>query len=76
MEAASLPNLLRARGLRLIDLAKGVGVNKATVTRWAQKQIPTDRVEEVSGFTGIPVHELRPDLANIFGPTPTDRGAA
>lgn len=53
--------------MKLIDVARGVGVNKATVTRWAQKRVPEDRVLEVESVTGIPRHELRPDLAAVFG---------
>lgn len=59
--------MVRARGMKLIDVARGVGVNKATVTRWAQKRVPEDRVLEVESVTGIPRHELRPDLAAVFG---------
>ena len=61
-----LPDLLKMRGLRPIDLAKGLGVDKATVTRWGQKQVPAQRVEQVSKFTGIPPKTLRPDLAGLF----------
>lgn len=77
MNDICLPTLLRSRGLRLIDVAKAMGVDKATVTRWAQKQVPSDRVAEVSHFTGIPPEELRPDLAALFAPThPKEREGA
>lgn len=62
MEASSLQTLLAARGLRLIDLASRVDVDKATVTRWAQKRIPAERVLGIEAATGIPRSELRPDL--------------
>lgn len=68
--------LLRNRGLRLIDVARRVGVDKATVTRWARKEIPVDRIEEVSRATGIPVTDLRPDLAVVFAPAPSKTGEA
>lgn len=58
----SLKALVRARGLKLIDLSRGLGVDKATVTRWAQKRVPAERVVEIERVTGIPRHDLRPDL--------------
>lgn len=57
-----LKALVKARGLKLIDLSRGLGVDKATVTRWAQKRIPAERVVEVERLTGIPRHDLRPDI--------------
>lgn len=61
-EANPLKKLVKARGLKLIDLSRGLGVDKATVTRWAQKRIPAERVVEIERITGIPRHDLRPDL--------------
>lgn len=63
----NLHQMLRTRGLTLSEVAVRVGVDKATVTRWAQKRVPEDRVLEVERVTGIPRHELRPDLAAVFG---------
>ena len=61
META-LAKLLNDRGLRLIDLARKLQVDKGTVTRWAQKEIPLTRVFDVEKATGIPRQELRPDF--------------
>lgn len=61
---------LAAQGLRLIDLAKLAGVDKATATRWAQHRVPAERVLEVERVTGISRHDIRPDLY------PRERGAA
>jgi transcriptional regulator with XRE-family HTH domain len=58
----SLPDLLKAKGLRLADLARECEVNKATVTRWAQRSIPLTRVYQVEEKTGISRHQLRPDF--------------
>ena len=58
----SLPELLKAKGLRLSDLARECQVNKATVTRWAQKSVPLTRVYQVEEKTGISRYELRPDF--------------
>jgi len=70
MDSQNLKNLLQKRDLKLVDLARRLGVDKATVSRWALKGVPADRIEDVSGASGIPAHELRPDLAQIFSPTP------
>lgn len=70
MTQPTLPELLHGREMKLADLARACGVDKATVTRWSQKKIPADRLADVSRITGIPPHELRPDLADIFGPSP------
>ena len=57
-----LSKVLQAHGLRFADLARTLGVDKATVTRWGQKGIPAERVPDVERLTGIGRHELRPDL--------------
>jgi transcriptional regulator with XRE-family HTH domain len=66
MSTPDLKTMLRERGLKLVDLARLVEVDKATVTRWASKEVPPERLEEVAAKSGIPVGELRPDLAKIF----------
>jgi hypothetical protein len=76
MEVSALSLLLQERDMRLVDLARAVGVDKSTVTRWARKNIPDNRVPDVAKATGIPPHELRPDLATIFGSAPTPERAA
>jgi DNA-binding transcriptional regulator YdaS (Cro superfamily) len=53
---------LKDSGIRLVDLAAKLKVNKATVTRWHQKKVPAERVLEVARVTGIPKEKLRPDL--------------
>ncbi|MBR7654844.1 helix-turn-helix domain-containing protein [Brucella oryzae] len=59
---ANLKQLLKDKNLRLADLSREAGVDKATVTRWAQKRVPAERVIEIEAITGISRHELRPDL--------------
>jgi DNA-binding transcriptional regulator YdaS (Cro superfamily) len=54
--------LLRERGLRLADLARLTGKDKATVTRWDQRRIPAESVLDVERLTGISRSALRPDL--------------
>lgn len=62
MSARNLKAVIRQRGLRLVALAAAANVHKATVTRWMQQRIPAERVLEVERITGVPRHELRPDL--------------
>lgn len=57
-----LAETLRKRGIKLIDVAQDAAVNKSTVTRWMQKRIPAERVLDVERITGVPRHELRPDI--------------
>lgn len=47
------------RGL-LSKVAAEIGVTRAAVVKW--RRIPAERVSRVSEITGIPRHELRPDL--------------
>ncbi len=67
MKKPNLAALLKDRGLRLIDVARALRVDKSLPTRWAQNGIPHDRVLDVERVTGIPRQVLRPDLAKIFG---------
>lgn len=41
-------------------LAKGLGIKMPSLYSWSR--IPAERVGRVSEITGIPRHELRPDL--------------
>lgn len=68
-----LKTLLSRRSLRLTDLANSLEVDKSIVTRWAQKQVPAERVLDVERVTGISRHELRPD---VFGAEPVSENAA
>ena len=62
MNTINLSHLLHDKGLSLAALAREIGVNKSTVTRWAKRNIPAERVAEVSKVTGLKMHELRPDI--------------
>lgn len=61
-----LQTVLAKRGQRLSDLARAMKVDRATVTRWSKSDVPAHRVAEIAKQTGIPAHELRPDLAKAF----------
>lgn len=62
MQTTLLQAQLAERGFKFIDLAELVGVHKAQITRWARGKVPADRVLEIERLTGIPRHDLRPDL--------------
>ena len=62
MDKPNLKALLAARGLRLVDLAERLGVDKSQATRWAKLRIPADRVLAVEKATRISRKLLRPDL--------------
>ena len=55
---------------RAIDLAGGVarvaqhfGIHHSAICRWRERgQIPAARVPDLARLTGIPRHQLRPDL--------------
>ena len=62
METKLTKSKIQASGVKLNALAAALGVDKATVSRWCAKAIPAERVKAVSELTGIPKHELRPDI--------------
>ena len=51
-----------AKGLTLEAVAEELGVNKSTVLRWESGPVPAERIIQLEQATGIPRHELRPDL--------------
>ncbi len=62
-----LRSLLKDKAqLRPADLARILGVNKGTVSRWSSNGVPAERVAEVARVTGLSPSEIRPDLADVF----------
>lgn len=53
---------LYERGLNAARLARLLGVDKATTSRWVTRRVPAERVADVERVTGIPREVLRPDL--------------
>jgi len=49
-----------ASGGGLVKLARAVGLKHSSV--WAWKRVPAEHAKAVEQATGIPRHELRPDL--------------
>lgn len=52
---------------RKAALAEACGVTHSAILQW--DRVPDGRLAAVSRVTGIPPHELRPDLADIFAPS-------
>jgi DNA-binding transcriptional regulator YdaS (Cro superfamily) len=51
---------LKAERGRLTNLARALKITPAAINQW--KIIPADKLVAISNETGIPRHELRPDL--------------
>ena len=49
-------------------LARLLNVSNATVCRWeaGNRKVDRDRLRDIAERTGIPVRDLRPDLAEIM----------
>ena len=43
-------------------LAAVVGIRKEAIQGWKRSGIPPTRAQSISQITGIPLHELRPDV--------------
>lgn len=64
-------DLLRSRRGVMAKVADRLGLTRAAVATW--KRVPAERVRAVADITGIPLHELRPDL---YDPPAAQRGEA
>lgn len=51
---------IRAQRGLLAKVASELGLTRAAVVKWPR--VPAERVPDVERITGIPRHELRPDL--------------
>jgi len=45
------------------ELAQALNITQGAISQW--KQVPAERALDVARFTGLSVHDLRPD---VFGP--------
>lgn len=73
MRDTHLTRTLLSRGLRLVEFARLVGVDKGTVSRWSASRIPAERVIDIEAATSIPRSDLRPDL---YPPAANDRSTS
>lgn len=64
-EPLAIAHVIRMAG-GTTALARACGVNKATPYSWSR--VPPQHVPAVSAVTGIPPHDLRPDLPQLFPP--------
>lgn len=54
----------------LVALANALGIKHQALYGWTR--VPAERVLDMERITGIPRHEIRPDLAAIFvAPAPS-----
>ena len=66
--------VLSEKKLSFSDVAKGLGITRQAVSGW--HAIPAEWVKKISDLTGIPPHELRPDLYDAPPPPRKRRVAA
>lgn len=65
---------LPAKGITFADVAFHLGITRQAVSGW--HAIPAEWVKKISDLTGIPPHELRPDLYDASPPPGRRRVAA
>ena len=58
----TLADYLNTPGSTAVALGRRLDVSHSTILRWAAGRVPAERARAVSDATGIPLHELRPDL--------------
>lgn len=56
-------------------LGRTLNLRRSTVHDWKTTGIPAARVPAVSRVTGIPLHDLRPDLFDAPAPAPAEAAA-
>ena len=64
MRLTKLIEWRQLNNITLTGLGDSLGVSHSTVLRWEKGDIllPAERAVEISKLTGVPLHELRPDL--------------
>lgn len=43
-------------------LASALGIKHPGIIQWRLRGVPAERAHQIAKLTGVPVHELRPDL--------------
>lgn len=74
--ATDLNKLLEHARMTKADVARALGLNKSSLTRWAEVGVPANRVIDVERITGIPRQAIRPDLYVGHFPAPARVGDA
>ncbi len=60
--STNLSKLLIDARINKAEVARRLGVNKSTLTRWAANGVPAGRVVDFEAATGIPRQAVRPEL--------------
>jgi DNA-binding transcriptional regulator YdaS (Cro superfamily) len=62
-ETKALRKAIKAAGGQ-VRLARRIGIGQTAVSNWLTKRgkVPAERVLAVEGASGVPRHELRPDI--------------
>lgn len=60
----AFPKFRKDSGLTLDKVAEIFDVDRTTILRWEKgtTPVPTKRLAEIEGITGIPQEDLRPDI--------------
>lgn len=58
-----LKSFLKSKHGNLTFLANSLGITPSAIAQW--RQVPAERVPDISKLTGIPRHDLRPDLYEV-----------
>lgn len=68
MQSSPLQRFREARGWSQAEMARFLGVSRATLHRWEQlkRRIGPEHIAAVSEKTKIPASDLRPDLAEML----------
>ena len=62
--------------MSMTQLARELGVDKATVTRWAKGRVAVNRVLDVERVLGVRREALRPDVYGLEPPRELERETA
>lgn len=61
MDNVSLSRAIAAVGSQQA-LAQALGITQQALSQWKLRRVPAERVLDVERITGIPRHDLRPDI--------------
>lgn len=53
-------DLIRSKRGLISRIADGLSINRSAVAMW--RRVPAERLPDVERITGIPRHQLRPDI--------------
>jgi DNA-binding transcriptional regulator YdaS (Cro superfamily) len=57
----SLSRAIAAAGSQQ-TLARALGITQQALSQWKQRRVPAERVLDIERITGVPRHDLRPDI--------------